>query len=90
MENKRTTADKKKDKNYKNQVVIPYVESVSERVDWVLKKYMHPHTTMRRLLVHPKDNIEPEEQGELVYQILCIICGAAYIGEIKRLFKTRL
>ena len=80
---------------YRNQAVISYVEGVSERVDWVLKKYrvttaMRPHRTLRRTLVHPKDKVEPEEQGELVYQILCKSCGAAYIGETGRLFKTRL
>ena len=43
-------------------------------VDRVLKKYrmittMHPHTTLTRLLVHPVDKVEPEKQGELVYQM---------------------
>ena len=28
-----------KDKNNRSQVIIPYMEGVSERVDWVLKKY---------------------------------------------------
>ena len=46
-----------------------HVEGVSERVDWVLKKYgvttaIRPHTILRCLLVHPKDKVEPEEQGE--------------------------
>ena len=40
-----------KDTNYRSQVIIPYVEGVSERVDWVLKKYsvataLHPHITL--------------------------------------------
>ena len=70
-------------------LVIPYVEGVSERVHRVLKKYgvattMRPHTTLRRLLVHPKDKVELEEQGELVYQIPCKNCGAEYIGETGR------
>ena len=61
----------------------------------MLKKYgvataMRPHTTLRRLLVHPKDKVELEEQGELVYQILCKNCGAEYIGETGRLLKTSL
>ena len=51
---------------------------------------MRPHTTLRRLLVHPNDTLEPEEHGELVYQIPCKSCGAAYTGETGRLFKTRL
>ena len=42
------------------------------------------------LLVHPKNKVELEEQGELVYQIPCKNCGAEYIGETGRLLKTRL
>ena len=41
-------------------------------------------------MVHPKDKVEPDKQGDLVYQILCKSCGAAYIGETGRLLKTRL
>ena len=51
---------------------------------------MHPHTTIRCLLVHSKDKVELEEQGELVYQIPCKNCGAEYIGETGRPLKTRL
>ncbi len=94
---KREKEDKGKnpEKKFKSQVVIPYVEGVSERVDRVLKKYdiataMRPHTTLRCLLVHPKDKMEAEEQGELVYQIPCKNCPSTYTGETGRLFKTRL
>ena len=84
---------KTNDRNYRSQVVIPYVEGVSERVHRVLKKYgvattMHLHTTLRRLLVHPKDKVELEEQGELVYQIPCKNCGAEYIGDRKTTKNT--
>ena len=66
-------------------MVFPYVEGVSERVHRVMRKYgivtaTHPHTTLRCLLVHPKDKVELAEQGELVYQIPCKNCGAEYIG----------
>ena len=82
MENKQ----EKQDKNYRNQVVIPYVEGVSERVDQVLKKYgvftaTRPHITLRCLLAQPKDKVEPEEQDEIVFQIPCKSCGTSYIGE---------
>ena len=40
--------------------------------------------------MHPKDKVEPDEQGEPVYQISCKSCGAAYIRETVRFFKTRL
>ena len=69
---KKKNNNKTNDRNYRSQVVIPYVEGVSERVHRVLKKYgvataMRPYTTLRRLLVHPKDKVELEGQGELVY-----------------------
>ena len=83
---KKKNNNKTKDRNYRSQVVIPYVEGVSDRVHRVLKKYgvataMRSHTTLRRLLVHPKDNVELEEQCDLVYQIPCKNCGAEYIEE---------
>ena len=92
---KKKNKKKTNDRNYRSQVVIPYVEGVSERVHRVLKKYgvattMRPHTTLRRLLVHPNDKVELEEQDELVYQIPCKNCGAEYIGETGRLLKSRL
>ena len=60
------------------------MEGFSERVHQVMIKYataMCPHTTLRRLLVHPKDNVELAEQGDLVYQTPGNNCGAEYIGE---------
>ena len=76
-------------------MVIPYIEGISERVDRVLKIYgettaMRPYTILRRLLVHPEDKVESEEQCELVYEILCKSCGSTYVGETGRLVKTRL
>jgi len=44
---------------------------------------LRPHTTLRRLLVHPKDKEELAEQGELVDQIPCKNCGASIL-EISR------
>ena len=70
----KNSRQEKKGKKYRSQVVIPYVEGVSERFDQVLGKYgvttaMRSHTTMKRLLVHPKDKVVPEEQSELVYHV---------------------
>ena len=88
---------KKKNKNSqkKGLVVIPYVEGISERIERTLKKYnvstaMRPQSTLRNILVHPKDKCSPEEQGEIIYKIPCKNCHKSYIGETGRLFKTRL
>ena len=68
---KQKTNSRTKHKDYGSNVIIPYVKGGSERV---IKKYgdattMRPHTTLRRLLVHPRDKVDLAEQGELVYQI---------------------
>ena len=42
---------------------------------------MHPHTTLRSLLIHPKDKVVPEEQDEPVYQCLCKSSGTANTGD---------
>ena len=47
---------------------------------------MRPHTTLRSLLVSPKDKNEPREG---VYAIPCQNCDSQYIGETKRALKTR-
>ena len=65
----------------------PICGGVSERVHREMNKYgvttaLRPHTTLRRLLVHPEDKEELAEQGELVDQIPCKNCGAEYIGDI--------
>ena len=51
---------------------------------------VRPHTTLRRLLVHPTDKVELAEQGELVSQTPGKNCGVEYTGETGRLLKTRL
>ncbi len=83
--NKKRDKKKKEEKEKtKGQVVIPYVQGLSEAVDRVMCKHgvavaMKPHMTLRRLLVHPKDKNET-----------CKNCDSVFIGETGRLFGTRL
>ena len=51
---------------------------------------MKPHTTLRKMLVHPKDKRDPDHTPEIVYEIPCDGCKKSYIGESGRLFGTRL
>ena len=58
-QHKREEQDQRRTKNkdYRSQVVIPYMEGVSERVHRVMKKYgvvtaVRSLTTLRRPLVH--------------------------------------
>jgi len=51
--------------------VIQYVEGVSEAVAMVHKRQgistaMRPYTTIRNVLVHPKDKVSKEDTAECV------------------------
>ena len=73
VEKKQKQEKKKKgeqEKQFKGQVVIPYIEGFTEIIDRVMKKYgvataKKPHSTLRCFQVHPKDKCEMSEQGEL-------------------------
>jgi hypothetical protein len=87
----------KKDDTTKSRgmIVVPYVEGVSEHVARDMNNYniataMKPHTTLRNLLVHPKDKREPLNSTDVIYSIPCKNCDQAYIGETGRKFGKRL
>ena len=46
---------------------------------------MKPHSTLRTLLVHPKDKTGPKKG---VYTIDCAGCSKKYVGETKRKLKA--
>ena len=75
----------------KGMVVLPYVHGTSEELARIFKKRqitsaMKPHSTLRTLLVHPKDKTDPKEG---VYTIDCAGCSKKYLGETKRKLKVR-
>ena len=83
----------KRDKS-RGHVVLPYIKGLSEKLSRILKDHQvstsyKPHTTLRRLLVHPKDKIPKEDTCDVVYQIPCLNCDEVYIGETGRQMKTR-
>jgi len=62
-------ASQKKDLKSRGMVTIPYVKGLIEAFSRILKTYrictaVRPHTTLRNLLVHPKDRISDEEKPE--------------------------
>ena len=90
-------ATKKKDETNKCKamVVLPYVNGVTEKVSRVMKSYnvaaaSKPHTTLRNLLVHPKDKRDDHNTTEALYSLPCMNCNLEYIGETGRKFGTRL
>jgi len=43
-----------------------------------------PHTTLRNVLMHPKDIMGDENEVEVVYKIPCKNCDQSYKGETGR------
>jgi hypothetical protein len=96
MTSKEEKKQKRKEKSDKNKglVTVPYVRGMSEAISRVFKKHnistaMRPHTTIRRLVVHPKDKRDIDNSAGLVYKIPCKGCDKSYIGETSRMFSIR-
>ena len=92
--NKEKTKRREKHERSKGLVVTPYVKGISEPLERIYRKHnistaMRPHMTLRKILVHPKDKREKEEQSGVVYSIPCIDCDQVYIGETGRQFGVR-
>ena len=69
------------DTKSKGSVVIPYIKNVSEALARVFKKHnifvtMRPHSTLRRVLVYPKDKIKLEE--------VCVLYTVYHAQIVKR------
>ena len=71
------------------------MEGVAERANRVFKKHniataMKPNTSLRKLLVHPKDKIDSLDKTDCIYEIPCQNCDSTYVGETGRKLNTRL
>ena len=76
-------------------VVIPYVKGLSESLRRSYGRYnfqtaMKPVSTLRNILVHPKDKRSMEDQCNVIYKIPCKSCKSSYIGQTGRNFGYRL
>ena len=49
-----------------------------------------PHTTIRSLVVHPKDKIVDNQKCGIVYRVPCLNCPQKYTGESGRKLCTRI
>ena len=93
--NNRQLQNKDTTQKSRGMVVIPYVQGLTERSSRVFKKHgistgMKPHTSLRKILVHPKDKVDPADKTDCIYEIPCKNCNYTYIGETGRKFSTRL
>jgi len=85
----------RKELKSRGMVTIPYVKGLSEAFSRIMKTYrictaVRPHTTLRNMLVHPKDRINDEEKPEVVYKIPCKSCECVYLGETGRPLGVRI
>ena len=76
-------------------VTLPYVPGVSGAVRRILtplgvKVSFRPHTTLRHLLMRPKDRTVEGELTGVVYQVPCAGCPATYVGQTNRRLNQRL
>ena len=90
-EQKKGYNKRENDTKMKEMVVLPYVRGASEKLARIFKKRgivtaIKPHSTLKSLLVHPKDKTDPKEG---VYTIDGKGCDKKYIGETKRKLKVR-
>ena len=80
--NRRGKTTKKKTETRKDGdklVTIPYHQGMSERLAKVYKKRgfstaMKPQTTIRSMVVHPKDKLQPGQKSGVLYEIPCKQC----------------
>ncbi|VDP43754.1 unnamed protein product [Schistosoma mattheei] len=82
-------------KVWKYTVVIPYRSETSEEAKRILNKhdirvYFRASNTLRSTLVKVKDRLPKEEQQDIMYEINCRDCNAAYVGERSRQLNVRL
>ena len=80
---------------WKRVVTVPYVHSFTEKIQRIFTKHrvatvVKPQTTLRQVLVHPKDKVEKQKKAGVVYKIPCSQCEKVYIGETGRQLGTRI
>ena len=86
----------KEKQNKRNNIVIPYVSGVSEKLRRIFNKhsipvYFKPGNTLRQRLVHPKDKTPHTHKSNLVYAVQCNEeCEDFYIGETKQPLHKRM
>ncbi|CAH1244343.1 Hypp7269 [Branchiostoma lanceolatum] len=91
----KTKTSKQQEEKAKGMVIIPYIKGVTEPLERMFRKHnvataVRPKTTLRSLLVHPKDKVDDLAKTDCVYKVPCASCEEVYIGETGRTLGTRL
>ncbi len=79
----------------KCHVMFPYVQGITEPISRIIRKagvteHTKPHTTIRKLLVTPKDRDKPEDKCYVVYQLTYQNCDEQYVRETEKALKHRI
>lgn len=78
----------------KGHVTLPYIQGITEPISRHMRKvgiqvHARPHTTIRSILVSPKDKDSILDKPGVVYHLKCRDCRAEYIGETERALRKR-
>ena len=89
-----TQATDIQEEEIRKSINLPYVEDTSEKLQCILRSHkirstLYTEMTLRKLLCKPKDRVATEDKNNIVYEIDCSNCQAAYFGETKRSLKSR-
>ena len=83
-------------KNFKGQVVIPYTQGTAKGFKIIcgkhgIKVHFKGNTTIKQLLMKPKDQDPKEKKSGVIYSYQCtnIACNEEYIGETARTLGER-
>ena len=74
---------------------VTYLQGLSEAIRQILGEYkievrFKPHTTLRQILVKPKDPSPITSRKGVVYSIPCADCNKCYIGQSGRSLSCRM
>ena len=79
----------------KATITLPYVRGLSEPIKRMLEEVdirvrFRLNTTLRKILVKPKDPVPVERRTGIVYQIPCKDCSQTYVGQSGRTITDRI
>ena len=97
QDSKQVTANRTSTNNQKKSyIVVPYYSGLSESIKNIGRKfgvqvYFKGGTTIKNLLMTPKDKDPIEKQSGVIYRYQCdrVDCDEEYIGESSRTFGER-
>ena len=74
----------------KMNINLPYVEDASEKLKRILRTHMirstfHSENNLHKLLCKTKDQVDPEDKNNIVYETDCSNCEEVCFCEYKRL-----